>query len=213
MTLHPGEYLIVDIASAPIADVADYLEEPSPPANYKDPEKITAWIAEKKRSLADSAALDPDLGQITALGLSAAEGRDTVTLCHNEAAERDALIGFAALMAETPAPILITFCGHRFDLPFLVRRAAYLGVPLRLDVDRYRSPHIDLSDLLTVRGTLTAHSLAFYACRLGWDLVKPLTGAEEARVLESGQWDLLGQSVRHDLIATRRLAAWLGAIA
>jgi hypothetical protein len=42
--------------------------------------------------------------------------------------------------------------------------------------------------------------------------VKPLSGAEEAQVHESGRWADLELSVRHDLTATKRLAEWLGVI-
>jgi len=47
--------------------------------------------------------------------------------------------------------------------------------------------------------------------RLGWsDLIKPLDGAEEARVFETGDWDKLMGAVAHDLRATARLAKWKG---
>jgi hypothetical protein len=50
--------------------------------------------------------------------------------------------------------------------------------------------------------------------RLGWtDLLKPLTGAEEAQVPQTGRWDELRASLAHDVDATVRLARWLGVIA
>ena len=45
------------------------------PANYKDPEKITAYVAEKtaaaKAAALEKAALDPDYGKILSIGLYA----------------------------------------------------------------------------------------------------------------------------------------------
>jgi hypothetical protein len=42
--------------------------------------------------------------------------------------------------------------------------------------------------------------------------MKPLSGAEEAKAPALGQWDELEQSVRHDVIATYRMAVWMGVI-
>jgi hypothetical protein len=92
-----------------------------------------------------------------------------------------------------------------------MRRASYLAVNLKINVDRYRTPHVDVSERLTHRGLLQAKSLGFYVRRLGWtDLVKPLSGAEEALAAQDGRWAEIETSVRHDLLATQRLASWLG---
>jgi len=203
-------FLIIDIATTAIPDVDGFLEEPSAPANYKDPEKIAAYVAEKKRDMADRCALDPDLGRITAVG-ACSPASAWVQTCPTEDAERETLITVAR---EIRGRDLITFNGFRFDLHCLQRRARYLGVPFpKLDTDRYRSSNVDLCEILTSRGQLPSHSLGFYVKRLGWtDLAKPLTGAEEARVPETGRWDDLAASVRHDIEATQRLASWLGVI-
>lgn len=207
--LRDTEYTIIDIATTAIPGAAEYIEEPSAPANYKDPQKIADYIAEAKAKAIDKCALDADLGALTALGIGGRTNYD-VMLCRNEADERIALETLALI---TESATLITFNGSAFDLPFLVRRAFYLGVELHIDLDRYRSPHIDLYDKLTNHGRVSGHSLGFYAKRLGWtDLTKPLSGAEEARVPETGRWAELEQSVIHDLTATRRLAAWMRVI-
>ncbi len=207
-----SKYLIVDVATTAIPGVESFMEEPSAPANYKDEAKIAAYIAEKKRDQADKCALDLDLGRITAIGLKGPD-YEHVMLAETEDQEPE-VIGFLA-EALGPEPTIVTFNGHRFDLPCVMRRALYCGVPFPyINLDRYRSPHLDVSELLTMRGVLSAHSLGFYVKRLGWtDLVKPLSGQEEARVPVTGQWAELKASVIHDLTATARLAQWLGVIA
>jgi hypothetical protein len=106
--------------------------------------------------------------------------------------------------------IAITYAGLHFDLPVLQRRALYLGVPFpKLNLDRYRTPHIDLMELLSGGDRERRRSLQFFCKRLGWtDLVKPLSGAEEAQVFSSGRWEDLRASLAHDLEATSRLATF-----
>lgn len=204
------DYLIVDIATTPIANADQFLEEPSAPANYKDPIKIAAYIEEKKREGADRCGLDLDLGRITAIGMSNDSGAVVILICATEDEEREALKFIADHVA---GATLVTYNGHRFDLPFLMRRALYLGVKFPvINLDRYKTRHLDLSEVLTNRGVLTSHSLSFYVKRLSWGLVKPLSGADEAWALQEGKLEELEASVRHDVQATRKLAEWLGVL-
>ncbi len=209
-------YLILDIATCPIEGAEGFLEEPSAPANYKDPEKIAAYIVEKKADALAKAALDPDLGCISAIGLWAMDGSGPqVIRCQDDDDERDALVLLARNLDATRVTYstLIGFNALKFDWPFLIRRAQYLGVHLPLELDRYKSTHIDLYDRLTMKGLCGAHSLGFYIKRLGWtDLVKPLSGAEEALAPSQGKWEELEASVIHDLTATKRLAEWMGVL-
>ncbi len=210
-------YLILDIATAPIDGAEGFLEEPSAPANYKDPEKIAAYIEKAKADALAKSALDPDLGRISAIGVWAVANNDapTVWRCEEEVDELISLGALAQLLDQTRASYstLIGFNALKFDWPFLIRRAQYLGVHLPLELDRYKSTHIDLYDRLTMRGLCGAHSLGFYIKRLGWtDLVKPLSGAEEALAPSQGKWDELEASVIHDLTATKRLAEWMGVL-
>lgn len=211
-------FTIIDVSTAPIPECGEYLDDCEAPANYKDPEKIAAYKAEARQKALDKAALDPDLCRITGIGLMhcgvTVSGPD-VSLCRDEDEEREALTRVTQLLAKVAvhyAP-LVGYNALRFDWPVLQRRAWYLGVPLILDVDRYRTPHVDLSERLTQHGMLQSKSLGFYAKRLQWtDLQKPLSGAEEARVHETGQWDELRASLVHDVTATFRLAQWLGIV-
>lgn len=204
-------WLIIDIASAPLPDAETYLEGTvRAPKTYKDPDAIAAYVAEKQAERLQMAATDIDLARITGL-VSRDEDGDTLDLCRTEDDERRCLAAYAERLFA--GPNLITFGGFNFDLPLLQRRARYLGVNFpKLNLDRFRSPHVDLCEELSDRNPQRRRSLEFYAKRLGLGITKTLSGAEEARVPDTGQWDELADSLNHDLTATYRLAQWLGYI-
>lgn len=208
-------YLILDVASAPIANAADFLaDEPiNAPANYKDPAKIAAYVEEKRLELLEKAALDLDLACITGIGYQLPGEEVRVLMAQTEKDEARIVREIGQLIDS--GLNLVTFNGQRFDLPLLMRRAAYLGIwqfPI-INLDRYRSPHSDLWQRLTLNGAVSAHALGFYVRRHKWtDLVKPLSGADESRVHVTGQWAELEDSLRHDVTAVQRLARWIGAI-
>ena len=210
-------YLILDLAAAPLPNATDFitLDDIAAPANYKDPVKIDAYLAAERASRIDKAALDFDLARITAIGMWQ-DGVTSVVTCPDEASERAHL---AALTVDwhgdvSARPILLTFNGLRYDLPLLMRRCQYLGVRVpALNLDRYRTPHVDLWDRLSNHGAHSAHALGWYMKRLGHtDLVKPLSGAEESRAAVEGRWDEVAAAVTHDVEATLRLAVWMGVL-
>ncbi len=208
-------FLVLDLASCGIDGVETFVDcdDISAPENYKDPLKIAAYIANERAKRIERAGLDIDLARITAIGYAHGEEPPTVMVCKTEADERASLIfvleelGYGGSVYEDK-PNIVTFGGLRFDLPLLLRRCGYLGLPVpHISLDKYRSPHLDVWNALSFNGVIAAHALTWYAKRLGWgDLVKPLSGAEESRAAVEGKWDELAASVRHDILATRRLA-------
>lgn len=218
-------WLILDLATAPIANASDYIDIPMPevPGNYKKPESIAAWIAEDrprlmaeaKQHALERAALDMDLARITGISVQIGE-TPTIRLCRTEDDEREALSLLTNAFANDPHRMcqIVTFGGFNFDLPMLMRRARYLGVKFpAISLDRFKSPHVDLCELLSDRNPQRRRSLGFYVKRLGWsDLAKPLSGLEESKVFQTGDWAGLEASLRHDLTACYRLAQWCGVI-
>lgn len=202
-----SNFLYVDVATAPLANAVEYLDAPEPDGRLKDPDKIAEDIAKKRQGQLDKAALDPDLARISGIAwMWATESEPFVRLCKEDGDEADTLSQLA-----TEAILGTVFVGYNarsFDWRMLMRRALYLDVPFpRINVDKYRGANIDVLDKLTDNGVGTMHSLQFYCRRFGWtDLCKSLTGAEESRVFESGKWDELEQSLRHDVLAMARLA-------
>jgi len=205
-------WMVLDISSTALEQAGDFIESPAAPANYKDPEKIAAYIAEKKAEELEKCGLDLDLGRITAVGFKSYDmDCIDVRLCKTEDDERQVLKDLRHWLLKDRMK-LIGFNSLSFDWPFLLRRARYLGVSLNINCDRYRTQHIDLLDQMTNHGQLRKRSLSFYVKRHGWSLTKPLSGAEESQVPQTGKWDELQQSVEHDVEATYRLACWWGAI-
>lgn len=207
-------WLILDVASAALPEADVYLEDTvRAPAHYKDADKIAAYIAEKQAERLASAATDIDLARITGLGWmeSPYAPEPEVVTCKSVDDEAAELVDLSDLTCA-----IITFGGFAFDLPLLMRRARYLGVPFpTINLDRYKSPHVDLCELLSDRNPQRRRSLDFYVRRMGWDdlMPKPLSGAEEAQVPVTGRWDELVKSVERDVEATYRLAKWAGVIA
>jgi hypothetical protein len=205
-------YLYLDISTAPIEGAVDYLESADAPANYKDPQKIADYIKDANQKALDRAALDMDLCRITGAGLAENNERPCFWTCKTEDDERIVLQTVANMLRQqidAPPAQLVGYNSMRFDWPVLMRRARYLGVKLTINLDRYKSSHIDVSEAISNRGSLPIKSLGFYVKRLGWtDLVKPLDGAEEAQVFVNGKWAELEQSLAHDVEAVRRLHQW-----
>lgn len=216
-------YLVLDIETLPHPDASKWLE-PLPPAeapsNYKDEAKIADYIkkanAEAAAKRDDKLGLDPDCCQICALGWHVVGGDDPIVeVCHGEGDEADVLRQLADAYA---VPVghqetrIVTFYGRQFDLPVIMRRAMYLGVKFpKLNLDRYRSPHIDVWDALTFNGALrTAHSLQFYCKRLGIATGDPFNGSQVAQLAKEGRWDDIKAHCIADIGATHALANKLG---
>lgn len=218
------KWICLDVASAPIADAAAFLEGTiKAPSNYRDPVKIAEYVAEKEAERLAMAATDLDLARVTCFALHTSGTDDAYSeltherLMQNEREECDVITALAGRLDSWlhKGASIVTFGGHRFDLPLLMRRARYLGVEFpRIDLDRYRSTHIDLCELLSDRDAQRRRSLDFYVKRLGWSdlLPKPMDGAEEAQIFTHGRWDDLRRSVARDVEAVRRLAVWEGVL-
>ncbi len=210
-----GHLLILDLATCPLEGAEAWLPAVKARGNLKDPAKIAEDVAEKKAAQIELMGLDPDLCRISALGLCelslAGTGVATVDVAKDEAAEKAMLVHHRSRLQEADT---ITYNGLAFDLPLIERRLLYHGLrPLGWDLSKYRTNHVDLLARLSGGDPGRRRSLSFYVKRLGWtDLTKTLSGAEEAQAPAKGQWLELAESVRHDLVATYRLAQWMRVI-
>lgn len=205
--------VVLDCETVAIAGARDLFEPVSAPANYRDPEKIAAYVADAERRQVESAGLYPWTARIIALGWCE-EGSEVpvVRLCNAEASEATALTEFWALVNDGRSlqPV-VTFNGRRFDLPLIMARSRLLDVKAPvLSLDRYRSPHPDLLDILTWQGTIEARSLRWYAKRFGLDTSDAFSGREVAGLVEDGNWDAVRTHCASDVTLTRQLAERLG---
>jgi hypothetical protein len=173
------------------------------------PAQIEASIKERTEKLIEKCALDPDLCRIVALGCGDADGPDTVLICRDEETEAAALAAFwkRVIASDHFVRTLVSFNGFGYDLPVLVRRSQYLGVahPV-LNLDRYRSPHIDLMQRLTFNGAIKAHSLRFYSSRFGMPVMDDHDGSQIAQLVKDGNWKAVEEHCLADLARTRFVA-------
>lgn len=149
-------FLLFDIETTARAEAEAFLPEPSAPVNYKDADKIAAYIAERRTEQMSKAALDPDLGQIVAVAYKlhpcpAGEDRVTAVLVGDGgAAEADLL----ALLWRQIGDVNGRVGGYNligFDLPYILRRSMALGVKPTLipQMARYKTePTRDLMAIL-----------------------------------------------------------------
>lgn len=193
-----------------------------PDARLTDPIKIAASIEKKTREREEAHAAklaarfdgfstDPDCCRIALLGTADYKGMMIQTIIRTDDEERAVLERFWDAYRNA-SPRLVTFNGLAFDLPVLMRRSLWLGVPHpQLNLDRYRSEHPDLYQMLSCRGTVKAHALRFYRRRMGLP-DDPTSGADIAALVAAGDWDAVRAHNRADLETTYTLAQRMGVL-
>jgi hypothetical protein len=202
--------LVFDIETCPLDDAAAYIEPAEAPGNYKDPAKIAAYIEQANAEQLQKCGLDVDLCRIVALGWQS-ERDETPFVMHggHGISEQMLLKSFWNLASVLH---LVGFNCLGFDLPVLLRRSLYLGVPVpRIQIDRFKHPQVtDLMDELSFNGKLKFRGLSFYCKRFGIDIVDELTGADMAQAVKDERWDDIEAHVKADVRKTAALASRLG---
>lgn len=206
---------VIDIETTGLPEAKDFAEPVSAPANYKDPAKIEAYIAEEQVKQVAKAGLDLDLCRIVAVGLQK-EGREHVEVytAADEAEEATLLTNLWADLLKIQHPVLVGFNHVAFDLPVLMRRSLYLDVPYpRLSLDKFRTPHIDIMQHLTWNGLVRARSLKFYAKRFSIPFDDAVSGADIPALVAAGDWEKVISHVTSDVRLTAALARRVGVLA
>lgn len=230
--------LTCDIETYRIDDAEQYLDplEPIEPPdlsaitaakNLVDPAKIAADIEKRKLAavadhleqcrqqelkrieLLERCALDPDLCRIVACGWMHEHAHEpTVLIAQDDAVERYALTQF---WQAADGCDLVTFNGLAFDLIILMRRSLYLGIehPI-LNIDRYRTNHVDLHARLSHNGLMPRHSLKFYLSRFNIPCDDLTTGKDIAGLVEANDWPAVMAHCAADVRGTHALAQRLG---
>lgn len=203
--------VVLDIETVACADAAQYLEAVEAPSNYKDPLKIAAYIADAKLRQVERAGLEADLCEVAAVGIGhnvQDEPQGAVVWTRVNTSERDML---RLTWAAVEGCSIIGFRTLSFDLPILIRRSQYLGVPYPdLNLDRYRTSHIDLAERLSFNGKLTMRSLEFYCRRFGIPCADTTTGADVAQMVTEDRWADVAAHCGCDICKTAALARRLG---
>lgn len=142
--------LFFDIETKANEKALEFLEEPSPPSNYKNPETIAKFIEEKTAEQIERAALDADYGKVVAIGVKIDDGEISSRLVVDGTTESDIIRWFWKLFMENRGQC----CGYNiigFDLPYLMRRSFDLNItiPHKPDLRRYQNyPTCDLMGVL-----------------------------------------------------------------
>jgi len=211
--------VVVDLETFPMDDAASFVDlDITAPANYKDADKIASYIADAQRKQVEKAALYPWTARIVALGAwMPGEDAPRVRTCLDESGEAEALRRFwGHVWRQDNGSVLplLTFSGLGFDLPVLAARSRLLGVQApHLNLDRYRSPHPDLLQLLTFKGAIQARPLTWFARRFGLPVTDETTGADIGALVKAGDWEAVRAHCESDVRLTRGLAERMGLMA
>lgn len=221
--------VVVDIETAPLENVREFLDPPDlenlePPKNYTKADTIAKWreeeavkrLADFERDCTDKTALDFNCARIVALGLWTADLGVKTYLCHDAARETWLLDHFWTFVSSR---LIVGFSIREFDLPMLIQRSRYLGVPHRSpDLGRYARGNgiIDLRDLLTFNDmryeAIMPRSAKAFARRFGIPITDTISGKEIPALVAAGDWDAVEAHVRADVEMEVALAQRLGVI-
>jgi DNA polymerase III epsilon subunit-like protein len=201
-----GDPIVIDLETVASPNVADLLDPVKAPANYKDPAKIAAYQSEKLAERIATAGLEADLCEIVAIGMHTPDLTSAMT--RREWSEAGLI---QALWIGIGNRRIIGFNSLNFDLPVLIRRSQLLGIRCpNVNLDRYRTPHVDLLEQLTFHGRLTMRSLRFYLRRFGIPHDDPVQGSDIAALVAQNCWDVIAEHVKADVLGTAQLAHRLG---
>lgn len=208
-------YRLTDLETVGLPEAVQWVDPLSAPSNYKDAEKIAAYIKEAEADRLERFALDADCNRIVALGWhDLGQGSPIVRLCRNEDEERAALIEYWATFG-TQFTKIVTYNGARFDLIVLVMRSIYLGVmyPPIVIAPAWKSPHVDVWDWLSLGGARRdVKSLRFYAKRLGIPIYDDISGKDVAAMVAAGEWEKVQNHCLFDLDLLRAIAERMGCL-
>lgn len=215
MDITPRPWMAFDIETCPMPTCAEYLIEPiDAPGNYKDPQKIAAYVEEKRQKQIAEAGLDLDLCEIVAIaGQFHDEGWVQTRLDWDEAAMLDGFWRFVRTV-QRASGVLVGFNCLSFDLPILLRRSLYLGVSTpSIALDKYRHDGVvDVAHELTFGGRMTWRSLAFYCRRFGISHDDSIKGEDIAGLVTKGDWQAVAAHCQSDAQATAALAQRCGLV-
>jgi hypothetical protein len=221
--------ILLDIETAPIENARSFIDQPSlddikAPSNYVKPEAIASYIeketakrlADYETDCASKAALDFNVARVVAIGWWK-NGQTSVRYeFDGDSGEAEAIAEFWQLAQHRT---IVGFRIREFDLPMLMQRSRYLGIPHPvLDLGRYARGNgiTDLFDLLTfndLRGeTIMRRTAKSFARRFGIPVDDAIAGKDIPALVAAGEWDKVSDHVTSDVQLEVALARKLGVI-
>ncbi|NBU83438.1 MAG: hypothetical protein EBS21_02325 [Sphingomonadaceae bacterium] len=136
---------VYDIETVPLSEARLALVEPEhkAPGNLKDPEKIAAAIAEKAKEWREKAALSPITGRVAMVGAKIDES-EILHLAFADADDDELDLQEGVMLMRLwkcakssmmDGKILVSWNGHGFDIPFLIKRSWALKVTIPPEID------------------------------------------------------------------------------
>jgi DNA polymerase elongation subunit (family B) len=201
--------IVLDVETVGAPDCDGFLPDVEAPSNYKDPQKIAEYCSRERTKQIAAAGLDADLNEIVAVGFLHPEYATAGAVYTRAEADEGFLIEM--LLNAIGDRCIVGFNSLQFDLPVLMRRAQYLGISCpEFNLDKYRSPHLDLLERLTFRGRLKMRSLSFYCKRFGIPHDDSVSGKDITQLVAENDWKTVADHCRSDVEATAALARRLG---
>jgi len=212
--------LVLDLESAPLLNVADFLDPPEADKRLTDKAKIAADLEAKKAAQGSKAALDWNCARIVAAGWWTAQQVDIDAVIaaagDDDEWERHTLQYLWRLIGDRP---IVGFCIKTFDLPLLIQRSRYLGVNYpRLDLGKYSRGErvIDLYDILTFNDLrqdfVMRRTAKNFAKRFGIPVDDAVSGADVPALIAKGDYDAVLAHVKSDVRLEVALAERLGVV-
>jgi hypothetical protein len=166
--------MFLDIETVVNPSAIKMLDDPTPPRNIKDPDKIAAAIAEKRADIIELAPLDSDLAKIAGIGYAIGEDGPIVpNIVSKKNTEKkvieDFWLQFALVRGRCAGYNIISF-----DLPFIMKRSFDLGVKPSIIpyLAKFRSePITDLFMLLCNWDYRNGHKFKWVCKRYGVEIL------------------------------------------
>lgn len=205
----------LDIETIPNESIVLMLPEPEIDSRLKDPVKIEAAKIESKNKQIEKMALSPMTGRICSYAVCSNidDSKSGYKVIKDISDESEWKLITEIFYELNDFCDICTWNGNNFDLPFIYKRAAILGMKLPGDVPplshwtkRYSYfPHCDLMQAWSNWGS-------FDTARLGW-VSKILLGEEKEDIdvmkflemLKNGEGDKIGKYNLKDAVLTMKI--------
>lgn len=204
-------YLYLDIETIPTGDdsARAYLAgKVTAPANYKDPDKIAAYIAENAQGAWEKSSFDGWFGRVACIGWVYGDDPSIgiLTPKDDEAGTMQTFLSdIEAQIAFRAAPI---FVGHNvsFDINFLTRRMVILGIQIPAWWPYREKPWSDrIHDTMLMAGGKDMVSLDHLCHAMGIPGKDGMTGADVWPAWQRGEFDKIAEYCRDDVERTRQV--------
>lgn len=211
-------WVCFDIETAARDDVGSLIPPPEADKRLTDPAKIAADLERKIAASRDRLPLDANGCTIVTISYQREDWTEPEVL----SVPADERFMIERFLADSKGRTLIGYCSRTFDLPVILQRARFLGLPvppwrdLLAPYGRARR-HVDLFDELTFdngrQDGVIPRRLSTFCHLFGLDVPSDeTTGADVAALLKAGDLAAVRAHCLADVAKTVALATALGVI-